>query len=73
MSPTIETSSDGPIVLLPLQRSSAYGGTAHAVVVYGGRSETSSAVLVLAGRDWTVGSVVEIQPDAWRVLLLPRD
>ena len=73
MSPSSETSSDGPTVLLPLQRSSAYGTTAHAVVVYGGRSETSSAVLVLADRDWTVASVVEIHPDAWRVVLFPRD
>ena len=58
---------------LPLQRTSASGACQHVVVVYGGRRATSCAVDVLADRDWSVGSVTEIEPDAWRVVLLPRD
>ena len=58
---------------LPAQRTSASGTTSQVVVVYGGRLATSSAVEGLADRDWSVGSVTEIQPDAWRVVLLPRD
>ena len=60
-------------MLLPLQRTSAYGTPTQVVVVHGGRGDTSSAVGALADREWAVGSVVQVQPDAWRVLLLPRD
>lgn len=60
-------------MLLPLQRTGAYGTIEQVVLVRGGRSATSCAVGVLSDAQWTVGSVTQVEPDAWRVVLLPRD
>ena len=60
-------------MLLPLQRAGAYGTAPCVVLLHGHRVEASSAVGALPDRDWVVASMTEVEPDAWRVVLLPRD
>ncbi len=60
-------------MLLPLQPTGAYGTSPYVFLVRGDRDDASCALQRLSDEDWTVASATQVEPHAWRVVLLPRD